>query len=246
MPHLLVNEVFRTVQGEGVHTGVPATFVRLQGCSVGCPWCDTGHALKRSGEWKLEDDSPRVFLKEESDGYFSRCTPDILAERVCGPFTPGEPTRHVVITGGEPLEQNVGLLVELLQRAGRYVQMETSGSQPLCDPLPDWLTLSPKRGRLPVREAWLAASEVKLPIANADDLRFYEELVARELASRPAPVAAPQHAAAAVSGQRLETAPVVCVQPVSMGAEATRLCLEVCARRGWRLSLQTHKFADLR
>lgn len=36
-----INEIFQTIQGEGVFTGVPAVFIRLQGCPVGCSWCDT-------------------------------------------------------------------------------------------------------------------------------------------------------------------------------------------------------------
>ncbi len=42
-PRYPVNELFETLQGEGSFTGVPAIFVRLQGCPVGCPWCDTRH-----------------------------------------------------------------------------------------------------------------------------------------------------------------------------------------------------------
>ena len=40
---LNINEMFETIQGEGAHTGIPSIFVRLQGCPVGCPWCDTKH-----------------------------------------------------------------------------------------------------------------------------------------------------------------------------------------------------------
>ncbi len=41
MSTLNINEMFETIQGEGAHTGIPSIFVRLQGCPVGCPWCDT-------------------------------------------------------------------------------------------------------------------------------------------------------------------------------------------------------------
>jgi hypothetical protein len=41
MQTLPVNEFFETVQGEATFTGMPSTFVRLQRCDVGCPWCDT-------------------------------------------------------------------------------------------------------------------------------------------------------------------------------------------------------------
>ena len=46
MAALLVNEIFWSLQGEGAFTGTPSVFFRLQGCSVGCPWCDTGYAQK--------------------------------------------------------------------------------------------------------------------------------------------------------------------------------------------------------
>ncbi|GAM63268.1 queuosine biosynthesis queE radical SAM [Vibrio ishigakensis] len=38
---LKLNEIFETIQGEGFFTGVPSIFIRLQGCPVGCAWCDT-------------------------------------------------------------------------------------------------------------------------------------------------------------------------------------------------------------
>ena len=40
---LRINEAFVTIQGEALYTGVPSVFVRLMGCKVGCPWCDTKH-----------------------------------------------------------------------------------------------------------------------------------------------------------------------------------------------------------
>ena len=40
---LKINEIFDTIQGEAYFTGTPATFIRLQGCPVGCAWCDTKH-----------------------------------------------------------------------------------------------------------------------------------------------------------------------------------------------------------
>ena len=46
---LNINEMFETIQGEGAHTGIPSIFVRLQGCPVGCPWCDTKHT------WTLDN-----------------------------------------------------------------------------------------------------------------------------------------------------------------------------------------------
>lgn len=44
-----INEMFQTLQGEGYFTGVPAIFIRLQGCPVGCAWCDTKHTWEKRG-----------------------------------------------------------------------------------------------------------------------------------------------------------------------------------------------------
>ncbi|EON4402328.1 TPA: 7-carboxy-7-deazaguanine synthase QueE, partial [Escherichia coli] len=51
-----INEMFQTLQGEGYFTGVPAIFIRLQGCPVGCAWCDTKHTWE-----KLEDREVSLF-----------------------------------------------------------------------------------------------------------------------------------------------------------------------------------------
>ncbi len=45
-----INEMFQTLQGEGYFTGVPAIFIRLQGCPVGCSWCDTKHTWEKDAD----------------------------------------------------------------------------------------------------------------------------------------------------------------------------------------------------
>ena len=55
MQILFVNEVFVSLQGEGHFTGTPAIFVRLQGCDVHCPWCDTGYAMSLARDLRTKD-----------------------------------------------------------------------------------------------------------------------------------------------------------------------------------------------
>lgn len=112
-----VNEIFTTVQGEGVLVGVPSTFIRLQGCTVGCPWCDTKYTWAKGGE---------------------RLTVEEILSQVT--------TTHVVITGGEPTMYNLDGLLIPLHADDRFVQLETSGQHDIKGMVnPDWVTWSPKQ-----------------------------------------------------------------------------------------------------
>lgn len=111
-----VNEIFYSLQGEGRHAGTAAVFVRLSGCNLRCPFCDT-----------------------EFDDY-KEMTPVEILEAV--QQESGE-CKFVVITGGEPTIQDCKPLISLLRENGYYVGMESNGTRQAPDV--DWLTISPKQ-----------------------------------------------------------------------------------------------------
>ena len=128
-----VNEIFYSLQGEGCYSGTPAAFVRLSGCNLRCPFCDTRH---ESGTEMSEKE---------------------IVEAV-GQY----PARHVVVTGGEPALQLTESLVDALHAVGRYVAVETNGTHPLPDNV-DWVTLSPKSAFVDGAEVVLNhADEIKV------------------------------------------------------------------------------------
>jgi 7-carboxy-7-deazaguanine synthase len=99
---LVVHEIYRSLQGEGVHAGLPCVFVRLAACHLRCVYCDTPHAF-HSGETLALD------------------------EVVARALALGDPL--VEITGGEPLLQpEVFPLMTRLADLGRTVLLETSGA----------------------------------------------------------------------------------------------------------------------
>ena len=102
---LKITEIFRSIQGESDSVGWPTVFVRLTGCPLRCVWCDTAYAF-HGGEW-MEVDA--------------------VVERVAAMGT-----RHVCVTGGEPLAQKrcIDLLAALCD-AGHRVSLETSGALPV-------------------------------------------------------------------------------------------------------------------
>jgi 7-carboxy-7-deazaguanine synthase len=104
-PRLRISEIFHSLQGEADTVGMPTVFVRLTGCPLRCGYCDTTYAF-HGGSWHE--------------------LPDIL-ERVAG-----YGTRHVCVTGGEPLAQQGCLaLLTALADAGYRVSLETSGAMPI-------------------------------------------------------------------------------------------------------------------
>ena len=121
-----VNEIFYSLQGEGFWTGRPAVFVRLSGCNLRCPWCDTDF---------------RAFREMTAESICEACinlTRDFIRSTNNGKIL-------VVLTGGEPSLQADEALVEALHRAGFYVSIETNGTRPLPRGI-DWITCSPKEG----------------------------------------------------------------------------------------------------
>ena len=110
--HLDVHSVFYTIQGEGPLAGSPAVFVRLAGCNLRCPLCDTDYTSTR----KMY--SPEELLKQ------------VIQEsrHVRGIIRP-----IIVLTGGEPFRQNFSPFVQMAQLRGYKVQIETNGTLWLDD-----------------------------------------------------------------------------------------------------------------
>jgi len=152
---LPIHETFQsTVQGEGYWTGCLVDFIRLSGCPVGCPWCDTGYA---DGGANL----PRV-------------------ERPIGELLAEVKSPRVVITGGEPfIHKHLPELVQALLAANKQVSIETSGSFWQEVSPAAWITLSPKEHinpKYPVQnQFWSRANEVKIIIETGKEIDFYQE-----------------------------------------------------------------------
>lgn len=146
---LPVMESFYTIQGEGIHSGRAAYFIRLGGCDVGCVWCD----VKES--WPI-DAHPMISIDK------------IVKE------ASKQPARLAVITGGEPLMHNLDQFTSELQKAGFETNIETSGAYPLSGKW-NWICLSPKKFKKPLPEIYKAANELKVIVFNKSDFKWAEE-----------------------------------------------------------------------
>ena len=147
-----VYERFYTWQGEGVHLGAAAYFIRLYGCPQACPWCDS------AGTWHKDFRPEGVTLISAQD----------LAAVVKQDSPDGA---LVVITGGEPILFDLAPLVDALHALGRRVHIETSGIAELRGAI-DWVTLSPKPfGTLPTPEVVARANEVKIIVHDVADIQ---------------------------------------------------------------------------
>lgn len=117
---MLVSEIFHSIQGEGLLIGLPSVFVRTSGCNLRCNWCDTPYA-----SWYPEGE-------------------DLPVEEIISRVLQ-YPTRHVVLTGGEPMiAREIHLLAQRLSEAGRHVTIETAATVPPGEIRCDLASLSPK------------------------------------------------------------------------------------------------------
>jgi organic radical activating enzyme len=207
------HHAWETVQGEGPYVGRPAVFVRLAGCNLSCSFCDT------------------EYTKERSTVSYSVLTSIVKDIRRSG---------LVVITGGEPMRQDISLFVGLLLSEDYDVQIETNGT--VYRDLP-WdhpnltMVCSPKSvGRVLPKlasrvTAWkfVVGAPVNINGNGLSNLRLTVEYMESLQIKWDAPVF---------------------VQPRDDGNEAANqinldLALVIVARHDWRLSLQTHKLIGL-
>lgn len=157
---LPVNEIFHTIQGEAFYTGTPATFVRLQGCPVGCAWCDTKHT------WELNDQVDSIIGKDSDSPSHALMSNDDISQAVR--------QNHVVITGGEPCLYDLRPVTQQLIDNGHTVQIETSGTHEILCSDEVFVTLSPKLempGGFDVLDSsYHRADEIKFPVGNTTDI----------------------------------------------------------------------------
>lgn len=154
---LPVMEHFYTLQGEGFHQGRAAYFVRLGGCDVGCVWCDVKDSWDAAAHPKKSIAEIVSLVTENS-----------------APLVPGKKGGLVVITGGEPLMHDLTVLTAVLQEKGFETNIETSGAHPLSGSW-DWICLSPKKFKAPLREVVPFANELKVVIFNQSDFLWAEQ-----------------------------------------------------------------------
>jgi 7-carboxy-7-deazaguanine synthase (Cx14CxxC type) len=209
-----VKEVFFTLQGEGVQTGRPAVFCRFAGCNLWsgreqdrdraiCDFCDTdfrGTAGDAGGKFQN-----------------ARGLADRIAAYWPGNAAGGSARPFVVCTGGEPLLQLDGPLIDALHQRGFEIAVETNGTR-LAPPGLDWVCVSPK-SRAPL--VLDSGDELKLvyPQPDAPPERF-SQLAFEHFLLQP------------MDGPEL--------------AENTRRAIAYCsAHPRWRLSLQTQKLIGI-
>jgi 7-carboxy-7-deazaguanine synthase len=206
-----IKEIFYTLQGEGAHAGRPAVFCRFSGCNL---W--TGRESDRATAVCTFCDTDFVGTDGEGGGKFR--DPASLAAAIDALWPAGHAaSKYVVFTGGEPLLQLDGALLDAMHAVGFTVAIETNGTLPV-PPGVDWVCVSPKMGSALVVER---GNEIKVVVPQAgQDLAAYERLDFDNFYIQP------------MDGPLAEF--------------NTRLAIDTCRRNPkWKLSLQTHKLLNI-
>lgn len=222
-----VSEVYLTVQGEGRFSGDVMALVRLQGCGVGCPWCDTRHSWTK--EPRAEDAPP--LSADHAHWARGPLTAFQIVAAVLDAAA-GRPVATVLVTGGEPAEQDLTDLARAVKLQQWRLNLETSGTADghlATRPLWDWVCVSPK-DRMPggkpiLAEVLRAADELKFVVGKESHVEAAIELMKQHLTS--------------------DARPVVSLQPLSANSKATEICVTRAMRHGFRVSMQQHKFLNV-
>ncbi|MDC0055459.1 7-carboxy-7-deazaguanine synthase QueE [Deltaproteobacteria bacterium] len=142
-----VVEIFNSVQGEGYHAGISSIFIRFGRCNLACEWCDTDFS-----KW------------------VDMTVIDILG--VIAKY----PAENVILTGGEPMLQDLWPLVNCLRKRGKKIAIESNGSIEIPEGLIDWICISPKDQMYPqVAIKQRKGDELKV-VYVGQELSLYDEL----------------------------------------------------------------------
>jgi organic radical activating enzyme len=220
--HLQVHSVFYTIQGEGPFAGQPAVFVRLAGCNLQCPGCDTDYTSKRDQLFPFE-------------------ILHLIDMQTCACLHMKAPVPLVVITGGEPFRQPIGPLVRLLVSKGYRVQIETNGTL-YAEGLPwDSITVvcSPKTGKL----------NAKL-LPHIDAFKYVMKYGSVDPQDGLPTFALDHTASPKVARPPENNKKPVYLQPMDVQDEAfnranLNACIESCMKHGYTLQVQIHKIIDM-
>ena len=218
-----VHSIFFTIQGEGPFCGSPAIFIRLAGCNLQCPLCDTDYTSTRTAM------EPAAIVQQLEDQWG---------------HLPRKPL--VVITGGEPFRQNLTTLLSELVGSEYFVQIESNGTLPPSEPFAHYNTniaerrgvyivCSPKSGKVNPR-IWEKACCVKY-VMRAGEIRDEDGLPTRALAHTANPYLArpPEGWAMPVYLQPVDE------QDTILNAANIEAVRESCMAFGYTLQLQIHK-----
>lgn len=218
-----VHSIFYTIQGEGPFSGMPAIFIRLAGCNLQCPGCDTEYTRHRKAYTAAQLKDAVSTMACEA-GYVSGVS--------------GGGPELAVITGGEPLRQNITGIVEALQELGYLVQIETNG------------TLPPSPGMPPCA----VVCSPKAPKVN-EKLLAFGVLAFKYVVDSGSGVLADGLPASILHGMEPARPPKdfvgdIFLSPMDEGcpdANARNLAVAVrsCLSHGYRLQVQLHKLASL-
>lgn len=227
---LWVQEIFPTIQGEGPYAGRPAIFFRLAGCNLQCWFCDTDF---ESGTDRLHPQNVlRKILQAAQEMGGKVYEPDLI-----------------VMTGGEPLRQNIVPFVETAIRAGFEIQIETAGTlwipglEDYCTPPGDvHLVCSPKTGKVhPLIEnhCWNFKYIVSARMGIDEKLGIPYRMT-QVPGVKSGNLYFPTNEAARIWLQPCDE------YNVAQNHENHALCTQLAMKHGHRISLQLHKILELK
>ena len=143
---MLISEIYQSRQGEGLLTGTPSVFLRTSGCNLRCGFCDTPFASwEPTGEqMSIEEIRQAVSIAASKPIEFETAGATNAESESAEAATKFEPTKHLVLTGGEPmLPREVIELCQAIKEDGFHITIETAGT--IYHDLPcDLMSISPK------------------------------------------------------------------------------------------------------